>query len=514
LRLGTPEDPGADPDPNKHYWRFGKSYHIEKFDRRWEAWDAEQGWVRPTAFVAVTREVYQLNDKWLWVWTLDPTEAPPESPSTHYSNEALVYLRDMRSEFTELTPKLNSKTIRFEESSEGLPTSGSWRNSPAVADMNGDGCPDIIAPAERKGNEVPAIFLGDCKGHWRYWSEARWPRGVDYGNVVAADFNRDGTMDLAFGVHLQGIVVMLGDRKGTFTEVTAGLPRDFATRRVAVADVDRDGYPDIVGLSEGPTVAGALMQKGKLRVYYNRKKGTEWEEADIASNESHTAGDWMTIANLTGDRHPDIITATIYQNSNEIVFLSDGPKKWKPLTDPKVVPYLSAYNANAAGKFTSKKFDDAVIAYIRYWPPDLPSEILPDPPSRTVVGIDRISVAGKGTKRTPVVRWAGLRGITGLAVGDFDGDGNDDIIYTRYDPREAVILLGDGKGGLTRATVSGLKLEPNSNYDIRIADVNRDGKPDVIVMYESAGTTVLAARDGSIDVFLNRGSTQVETATK
>jgi hypothetical protein len=514
-RIGTAEDPGPDPDLKKHYWRFGKSYHIEKFDRRWEAWDTDPGWVRPIAFAAVSREVYQLNDKWLWVWTLDPTEAPPEAPTTQYNNEALTYLRDMRSEFTDLTVRPSTKTIRFQESSEGLPTSGSWRNSPAIADMNGDGCPDIIAPSERKGNEVPAIFLGDCKGHWRYWSEARWPHGVDYGNVVAADFNRDGHMDLAFGVHLQGIFVMLGDGKGKFTEVSQGLPRDFATRRIAVADVDHDGYPDIVALSEGPTGGrAATTTKGKLRVYYNRKKGTQWEEADIAGDDSKTAGDWLTIANLTGDQHPDMIASTIYQNSNQIVFVTDGARKWKPMTDPKIVPYLSSYTANAAGRFTSKKVDDAIVAYVRYWPVDLPSEILPEPPSKTVVGIDRISFAGKQPKRIPIERWEGLRGITGVAVADFDGDGNDDIIYTRYDPREVVILLGDGKGGFTRAAVSGLKLEPNTNYDIKVADVNGDGRPDVILMYESAATTVLAPRDGSIEVFLNRGVSSTATETK
>jgi hypothetical protein len=506
-RIGTAEDPGPDPDPNKHFWRFGKSYHIEKFDRRWEAWDAEGGWVRPIAFVAVTREVYQLNDRTLWVWTVDPTEAAPEPPSTHYSNEALGYFRDMRSEFTDLATRASTKTIRLQESSEGLPTSGSWRNSLAVADMNGDGCPDIVAPPERKGKEVPAIFLGDCKGHWKHWDEVRWPRGVDYGSVVAADFNRDGHMDVAFGVHLQGIYVMLGDGKGKFTDVRQGLPDDFATRRIAIADVDHDGYPDIVALSEGPAAARAISDvKGKLRVYYNRKKGTKWEEADIAGNDSKTAGDWLTIANLTGDQHPDMIAATIYQNSNQIVFVTNGSRKWKPITDPKVVPYLSAYTANAAGKFSSKKVDDAIVAYVRYWPADVPAEILPEPPSRTVVGIDRISFAGKEPKRTPVVRWTGLRGITGLAVADFDGDGNDDIIYTRYDPREAVILLGDGKGGFTRASVTGLKLEPNTNYDIKVTDVNGDGRPDVIVMYESAAKTVLAVQDGSIQVFLNRGA--------
>ncbi len=94
----------------------------------------------------------------------------------------------------------------------------------------------------------------------------------------------------------------------------------------------------------------------------------------------------------------------------------------------------------------------------------------------------------------------------GLATGDFDGDGNLDLIFTRYDPREFVILLGDGKGGFTRANIEGLQAEPNTNYDLRVADVNGDGKPDVIIMYESGATTRLAHQDGSIHVFLNRGT--------
>src|SRR5439155_2430386 len=124
----------------------------------------------------------------------------------------------------------------------------------AVADMNGDGCPDIVAPPERGlANGIPSIFLGDCKGHWSFWKDVHWPFSLDYGSVVAADFNRDGKMDLAFGVHLTGVVVFLGDGKGNFTESNSGLPKDFPTRRLQVVDVDRDGYPDIVAISEGPS---------------------------------------------------------------------------------------------------------------------------------------------------------------------------------------------------------------------------------------------------------------------
>jgi hypothetical protein len=94
----------------------------------------------------------------------------------------------------------------------------------------------------------------------------------------------------------------------------------------------------------------------------------------------------------------------------------------------------------------------------------------------------------------------------GVATADFDGDGNADLMYTRYDPREGVVLLGDGKGGFARGKIEGLKLDPNTNYDLRVADVNGDKRPDVIVMYEASGKGAFASRDGSIHVFLNRGT--------
>jgi len=41
--------------------------------------------------------------------------------------------------------------------------------------------------------------------------------------VAAADFNKDGKMDLAFGVHLNGVTVFLGDGNGKFTESRTGV---------------------------------------------------------------------------------------------------------------------------------------------------------------------------------------------------------------------------------------------------------------------------------------------------
>jgi len=121
------------------------------------------------------------------------------------------------------------------------------------------------------------------------------------------------------------------------------------------------------------------------------------------------------------------------------------------------------------------------------------------------VSIDRVSFAGGKAKRTPVMRFQGGSSIAGLNRGDFDRDGHEDLILTRDAPREAVLLLGDGKGGFERAQVEGLVVAPQRNYDLAVADVNGDQRPDVILMYEAQSTTSLAEKNGSIQVFLNRG---------
>jgi VCBS repeat protein len=521
-RLGTSEDPGCDPDPEKVFGRFGKEFKIGKYHREWSVYtgghDAYS--IRPFGFVNAYRELYQHNDKYVWVWEKIAEPPMPVDEDLHkstqsaarYSDAEVDYLQKIRSEFFELNVPNSTKTIRFQESSDGLPTVGSWRNGHTIADMNGDGCPDIVAPPERAGaTGIPAIFLGDCKGHWQYWQEVRWPRRFDYGTVAAGDFNKDGHMDLAFAVHLSGVYVVLGDGKGNFTEVTEGLPRDFPTRRLVVSDVDKDGYPDIVVISEGPTaVQKAAQQFAKLRVYYNRNKGTKWDGMDVTSVQTRVGGDYLAVGNLTGDKYPDIIAGSIYQGSPDVVYLTEGPGKFTKLDSKigSIVPFLSFYLASGAGKFSSKKSEDAILSYVRFWPPDVNEKLIPRPPLAEATGIDRLSFSDGVARRTPIVRWGGKFGITGLATADVDGDGNLDIIYTTYrnaSAREIGVLLGDGKGGFTKAKVEGLTADRNATYDLKVADVNKDGRPDVVIMYEADSNSTIGPRNGSIHVFLNRG---------
>ena len=523
-RLGTSEDPGINPDPEKVWIRYGKKYNIRRYEKEFARFLPERpNLVRPVGNVNFTFEIYQLNDKYVWAWINVIEPAMPREERTREENtikvpdETIEYLKAIRDEFTPLEPPAAPLKVTFEESSDGLPKNGSWRNAGAVADMNNDGFVDIVLPPQRAGNGLPAIFLGDGKGKWRPWS-VTWPTRINYGAVVAADFNKDKKMDLAFSIHLSGVAIFFGDGKGDFTE--AFFDRAFPSRRLITSDVDHDGWMDIVAITEGPT-GRTNDPKAKdytgVRAYLNRAKGTKWEGLNIAHPKDNSAGDWLATGYFNNDKYPDFLSSTIYFNGTSVVHLSqNAPKKYDWFWDGKgyVIPFRSYYYAMSAGRFTKKDRDDALVSHYRVWPPKMDQDRITDPPLTRVVGIDRISFAadGKTAQRSPVMRWAAGRSVPGLANGDFDRDGKLDIVFTRHEPREAVLLLGDGKGGFARAQVEGLTLRPLSNYDLTVADVNGDSRPDVIVMYEAESATSLSEKNGSVQVFLNKGTSSTQTA--
>ncbi len=82
-----------------------------------------------------------------------------------------------------------------------------------------------------------------------------------------------------------------------------------------------------------------------------------------------------------------------------------------------------------------------------------------------------------------------------LAVGDFNGDGKQDIAVLTYVGATVVILLGNGDGTFTAApllpTVGG---NPDS---IAVGDLNGDGKLDLVVSSYSTLSVLLGNGDGS-----------------
>ena len=114
----------------------------------------------------------------------------------------------------------------------------------AVADLNGDSKPDIVATHDDAS--LATLHLGDGKGNFVQANNSPLELGNRAWSVVPVDANRDGKIDLAFGAE-HGVEVFLGDGRGGFQRA-AGSPfrTGRGTWRIEVVDVNHDGKPDFI----------------------------------------------------------------------------------------------------------------------------------------------------------------------------------------------------------------------------------------------------------------------------
>jgi hypothetical protein len=119
--------------------------------------------------------------------------------------------------------------------------------SVVVGDFNGDGLSDVAVANQGPGNGYAdgnvAILLGKSDGTLQ--SAQRYPMAHGPTYLAVADFNRDGHLDLA--VHNVGsgtLSILLGGGDGSF-QPPLDFPDSPAGIALAVADFNRDGWPDL-----------------------------------------------------------------------------------------------------------------------------------------------------------------------------------------------------------------------------------------------------------------------------
>ena len=136
------------------------------------------------------------------------------------------------------------------------------RGAGTLADLNGDGDLDLALPGVL--SKTVNVFFGDGAGNLSVLAAIPVTDG-DGGqiwNVRAADFNRDGAMDLVANDRFPGSVnVLLGDGAGRFevqAPILIGASNDQA-RVLELQDINRDGWMDVI------CNAGYLLNAQPLR---------------------------------------------------------------------------------------------------------------------------------------------------------------------------------------------------------------------------------------------------------
>ncbi|MGC2509457.1 MAG: FG-GAP-like repeat-containing protein, partial [Acidobacteriaceae bacterium] len=294
--------------------------------------------------------------------------------------------------------------------------------------------------------------------------------GSQPSDIVAADFNQDGKMDVATSNAGTGTAtVLLGTGTGSFTLQTAQ-PTGTDPIALVTSDINSDGYPDLVAFDELSASTGAVV------VLLGNGNGTL--QVAQTSAQAFLPGTQATVADFNRDGKPDIaltqqgnLTASVMLNNTLPTQYPDGRS-------------FAAYNPLAIGM---GNFADGVAVgdFNRDGNLDIAVSYLQDNDVKVLFG------NGGGGFTTGATYAVGSQPFW-LVSGDVNGDGYPDLVATNTNVNGATgtvsVLLNNKNGTFAGAATYTVGKQP---YQVAIGDVNGDGHPDLAVANYGANTVTI-----------------------
>ncbi|HSW11206.1 MAG TPA: VCBS repeat-containing protein [Solimonas sp.] len=348
----------------------------------------------------------------------------------------------------------------------------------AAADLNLDGAPDIVS-ADIDGGTVSVL---------RQHSRPRAAEALMFANAFegsaagatalqTADFNDDGIVDVVVAdAALQRVTLWLGNsvtQGGSGFALHASLSLAGRPEAVVVADFDRDGRPDFAVAQSGPD---------SVLLYLNRP------QAAGPAFEAHSHGlaaapSSLLAADLDADGRSDLLV--VENAAQRVVLLQNlGARAEVPPqlaeADSLDLPFVPA----AVELVDLDRDGLEELAVI-----DSGAALLWLFPSQS-------RLAGSPHFGEGVSMPAGLRP-TAIAAGDFDLDGRSDLAVTDAGASSLIVLPNPVLIAADVASVPpAMTLACVPAPQLRRADVNADGRADLLAICSDTGSLLLLQNAG------------------
>jgi hypothetical protein len=403
---------------------------------------------------------------------------------------------------------------------------GSIENMPSGANAHDElFLDDKVEPDDESLQDQ--LYLNDGRGIFTPAGADTLPDMRFSGSVaVAADFDRDGDLDLFVGGRsvpgsfpLTPRSALLRNDAGTFVDVTdemaPGLSSAGMVTSAIWSDADGDGWSDLFVTTEWGPVELWRNHGGRLT-----------DETNAAGLASRT-GWWNGIAagDLDHDGDMDYVVTNFGLNTRyhatehhpAVVFFGDMDGD-----GTKDVIEAEFADGELVAVRDKNSLTEAMPIFAEEWPTfaqfakSTLVDLFGEDQLRSAKRLDANTLesgvlmndgAGKFTFK-PLPRLAQISPAFAPAIVDVDADGHNDVYLVqnfynsqreaaRMDGGVSQLLLGDGKGGLQCVSPheSGLVV-PGDAKALSVTDINQDGRPDFLV----------TVNNGELSVFENRAT--------